>query len=377
MREMPYAYTPGLKIKKAAIVRKRRVLPIKGDVLVKEEQSVSYGDVVARTYVPGDVQMQPVAYSLGIEPKELPHAMSRKVGDEVKEGEIIAVSKAFFGKFKKEVQAKTSGTIELISEHTGFVAIRTKPTPVEVNSYINGKVVKIIPNFGAEIETPASFIQGIFGIGGERQGKLEIIADRSEAISPDKVGRDCAGKIIAGGSLLTYEVLRKAVEVGAKGVVTGGVRREDLTSFLGYEIGVAITGQEEVGLTCIVTEGFGKMAMAGRTYDLLKSLDGKVASIDGATQIRAGVVRPEIIVPTQDEVTATHNIAEGVPEGMKVGMLVRVIRKPYFGRIGRVQNLPFELQTLESESKVRVMVVTLEDSQQITVPRANVEIMEE
>jgi len=374
---MPYAYTPGLKIKKATIVRKTRVLPIKGEVLVKEGQNVEYGDVVARTYVPGDVQMQPVAYPLGIEPKELPHTMLKKVGEEVKAGEIIAVSKAFFGKFKKEVQSKTTGTIELISEHTGFVAIRTKPTPVEVNAYIDGKVVKIIPDFGAEIETLASFVQGIFGIGGERQGRLEIIADREEIILPDKVGTDCAGKIIAGGSLLTYEVLRKAVEVGAKGVVSGGVKRDDLTKFLGYEIGVAITGHEETGLTCIVTEGFGKMAMAGRTYELLKSLNGNVASINGATQIRAGVVRPEIIVPTKEEIAKTHDIVEGIPEGMKVGMLIRVIRKPYFGTIGRVQDLPFELQTLESGSKVRVMIVALDDGRQITVPRANVEIMEE
>lgn len=375
---MSYAYTPGLKIKKTTIVRKSRVLPIKGEVLVKEGQTVSYQDTVARTFVPGDVQMQPVAYALGIEPKELHEAMTKKIGDDVKEGEIIAVSKAFFGAFKKEVQAKATGTIELISEHTGFIAIRAKPIPVQVDSYIPGKIVKVIPHFGAEIETTASIIQGIFGIGGERHGEIKLIAGSNEALTTDNLGQDCAGKIIAGGSQVSYEVLRKAVEVGAKGVVAGGVRRDDLTKFLGYEIGVAITGQEEVGLTCIVTEGFGKMAMAGNTYDLLRSLDGKMASINGTTQIRAGVVRPEIIVPRQDEeITRVHDSAEGLPEGMKVGVLVRVIRKPYFGMIGRVQSLPFELQTLESESRVRVMIVTLEDGRHITVPRANVEIMEE
>lgn len=374
---MPYAYTPGLKIKKSTIVKKRRVLPIKGEVLVKNGQDVSYQDVVARTYAPGDVQMQPVAFALGIEPKELPQTMMKKVGDEVKEGEMIAVSKAFFGKFKKEVQAKTSGKIELISEHTGFIAIRTKPIPIQVDSYIQGKVIQIIPDFGAEVETSASLIQGIFGIGGERHGEIEMIANRNEIISTDQIGTTCAGKIIAGGSLLSYEVLRKAVEVGAKGIVTGGIKRDDLTKFLGYEIGVAITGHEEVGLTCIVTEGFGKIAMAGNTYDLLKSLNGQIASINGATQIRAGVVRPEIIVPKQDGTIRSDDVTKGVPEGMKVGMLVRMIRKPYFGTIGRVLSLPFELQTLESESKVRVMTVALEDGRQITVPRANVEIMEE
>ena len=39
--------------------------------------------------------------------------------------------------------------------------------------------------------------------------------------------------------------------------------------------------------------------MAERTFSLLKSLEGKTASINGATQIRAGVIRPEVIVPLE------------------------------------------------------------------------------
>ena len=37
--------------------------------------------------------------------------------------------------------------------------------------------------------------------------------------------------------------------------------------------------------------------MAQKTFDMLKHRAGSIASINGATQIRAGVVRPEIIVP--------------------------------------------------------------------------------
>ncbi len=50
-------------------------------------------------------------------------------------------------------------------------------------------------------------------------------------------------------------------------------------------------------ITLVITEGFGKMAMAHRTFDLLKSKQGMKASVNGATQIRAGVMRPEVIVP--------------------------------------------------------------------------------
>jgi len=42
-----------------------------------------------------------------------------------------------------------------------------------------------------------------------------------------------------------------------------------------------------------------------------------------------------------------------------------------------VDSLPVELQAMESESMVRVLTVKLHDGSIATVPRANVEIIEE
>ena len=41
--------------------------------------------------------------------------------------------------------------------------------------------------------------------------------------------------------------------------------------------------------------------MGDRTFNLLKSHDSKFVSINGATQIRAGVIRPEIVIPLKEE----------------------------------------------------------------------------
>jgi hypothetical protein len=192
------------------------------------------------------------------------------------------------------------------------------------------------------------------------------------------LGKDCAGKIIVGGSLVTADFLKKAEAAGVRGVVTGGIRRVDLTKYLGYEMGVAITGHEDISLTCIITEGFGEMRMANHTYTLLKSLNGKLASINGATQIRAGVIRPEVIVPMgEEEAGGLAEEEDMLADGMYIGTRVRIIRQPYFGAIGTVASLPPELQQLESESYVRVMVVKLDDGRLVTIPRANAEIMEE
>src|SRR5262249_52268104 len=124
---------------------------------------------------------------------------------------------------------------------------------------------------------------------------------------------------------------------------------------LGRDLGVAITGSEELGITLILTEGFGHLPMADRTWRLLQAQEGRAASVSGATQIRAGVMRPEIIIPSRGAV-ATHGTA-AVHTGVEVGSLLRVIRQPYFGRIGTVVELPPELSELESGSKARVMTV--------------------
>ena len=80
-------------------------------------------------------------------------------------------------------------------------------------------------------------------------------------------------------------------------------------------------------------------------------------SINGATQIRAGVVRPEIVIPLVPDAVETVGAGENEStEGiLEVGSSVRIIREPYFGQLGRVTELPVELQNLETEARVRVL----------------------
>jgi len=185
---------------------------------------------------------------------------------------------------------------------------------------------------------------------------------------------DLKGCVVVGGSLVTAEAIERGAELGIKGMVVGGIEDSSIKQVLGYDIGVAITGAESIGLTVVVTEGFGKMPMALRTFELLSELDGERASINGATQIRAGVIRPEIIVPR--EVTGKERSKGSLEEGLRVGMQVRIIREPHFGGIGTVVGLPVDLEEIETESKVRILEVELAGKERIRLPRANVETIE-
>jgi hypothetical protein len=375
------AYTPGLKVKALTTIRKTRRLPIRGDILVKKGDTVKYGTIVAQTRIPGNVEVLDVAHILGIESADLEIHMLKKVGEPVEKDELIAKYVAFFGLSKIFVNSPIKGTVERVSILTGQVTIREEPINVSIDAYIPGAVADLIPGEGVVIETRGSLIQGILGVGGETHGEIKIaVKSPDEVLTQDKITPDSSGKIVVGGALVTSDALKRAVLLGVKGIVVGGVEDKDLVDFLGYEIGVAITGHEQVGLTLIVTEGFGKMQMSNKTFALLKSSESKLACINGATQLRAGVTRPEIIIPGQDtEPTATiqDEGKEIFKEGMHQGMLVRIIRQPHFGAIGKISALPVPLEKIRTESHVRVLEVELEDGRTVMVPRANVEIIEE
>jgi hypothetical protein len=374
---MAHAYTPGLRVTPLAALRKERILPLKGEVLVKKGDHVTAEMVVARTELPGNVHSVNVANILSILPDEVPSKMQKQPGEPVTADEIIARSSSLFGLIKSSAKSPITGSVEAVSEVTGQVLLREPPIPVEVEAYVTGEVVEVREGEGVVVETHGSLIQGIFGIGGETFGEIVMVASNpEEPLEASSITAEHEGKIIVGGSLVTSAALEKAISCGVKGVVAGGIDDSTIKEFLGYDIGVAITGNEEKGVTVVVTEGFGKIHMAPTTFDLFRKREGLRASMNGATQIRAGVIRPEVVVPLEGQRAEGGPAASVVAGGLEPGTRVRIIREPHFGGLGRVVDLPAQLQKMASEASVRVLTIELEEGGMHTLPRANVEIIE-
>jgi hypothetical protein len=345
------------------------------------EQPVTATTVIAQTDLPGKVHTVNVVNLLGIAPEEIRRYMVKQEGDPVLRGEPIAENRPFIKWLKTRVPSPVTGTVENVSEVTGQVFLREPPKPLSLPAYLDGHVVEVFPEQGAAVETVCSLVQGIFGIGGEAVGTVEMaVEDPADVVTPERITEAHRGTVLIGGSLIGRDGLARARQVGLAALVVGGVHDPDLKSLLGRDLGVAITGDERVGFTLIITEGFGRIAMANRTFDLLASNAGRRASCSGATQIRAGVVRPEVIIPVGDRPTSARDgsrqEAAAVETGLRVGDHVRIIREPYFGRIGTIVALPADPQLLPTESRVRVLEAELGDGVRISVPRANVERLE-
>ncbi len=383
---MAKAFTPGLKVSASTTYRARRVLPIAGEVLAKQGDTVQADMIVAQTFMEGDAFPMRMANMLGAHAKDLPELMLKKVGESVKKDEPLAKSKGIFGMMRTEVKSSADGVVESVSDSTGMVLIRGPRLPVAVRAYIAGRVIEVVPTEGVVVENQVALIQGIFGVGGETHGPLKSVCARpDQTLEEGQITPQMKGCIVVGGGRMTAASIRKAQQVGAAAVVSGGIDDQDLRDILGYDIGVAVTGSEKLGVTLIITEGFGDIAMARRTFELLHAHDGKSASVNGATQIRAGVMRPEIVIPLATG-AAPSGAATGTDSGataggavagiLEIGTPVRVIRDPYFGLLGTVKALPEKLEVLGSGSKARVLVVALENGESVTVPRANVELIE-
>ena len=370
---MGHAYTPGLRVTADTIVRRERRLPLKGEVLARGGEYVAPDTVVARAELPGNVQTVNLAARLGVDPARVGEMLVRPVGSRVQKGEIVARAKTLFGLMKNEAEAPAGGTIESVSSVTGQLLLREPPIPVEVNAYVRGRVAEVMPGEGVVVESRGALVQGIFGVGGETWGRIATVTSRpDEPLEGTHLRPEHRGAVVVGGSHVSHATVLRARELGVAAIVVGGFDDHDLRALLGRDLGVAITGQEDLGLTLVLTEGFGRIAMADRTWELLAASAGQVASVSGATQIRAGVLRPELIVPRAgDGDGAAHEDEAG---SLELGSAIRVIRQPWFGRLGRVVDLPAELQPLDTEALVRVLVVEFSDEgTRATVPRANVE----
>ena len=370
---MSSALTPGLQVSECARISRHRDLPVKGTILVQVGDRVSASQRVGEASLQGDLYILRVPEKMGIEPFEVMRGIRVSPGQQVTEGEVLCEHSGLFGLFRSKFSSPYSGTVEFITERTGHVGLRLPPRPFEINAYLSGVVTRIDPGKSVTIESVGPFVQGIFGVGGERQGILHCLPIPEDgSITIKDLPADCTGKILAGGRAPSADVVREAAARGAHGFITGSIDDRALAAFLGYDIGIALTGDEDISMTLIITEGFGEIPIGSRSWNLLSRLNGVAASINGATQVRAGAVRPEIVL--FPDVTSRSNQVSSTPQSLSIGTRIRMIRVPYFGVTAEIVELPAQMVQVETGAFARVLRARLESGEVVTVPRANVEL---
>ncbi|MBN2789968.1 MAG: glutamate mutase L [Candidatus Delongbacteria bacterium] len=188
----------------------------------------------------------------------------------------------------QSVASPSTGFITEINKETGEVTIQYKSKPYKMHSFVNGIVSTVEKGFSVDIEVEGSSADCVIGFGGENFGELKIAN-----IQLDQSYHD---KIAVFFEPVNIEILNKAKTYKVKGIIAPSIDNKDWVDYYGKEIGVALTGKESIDFTLLLTEGFGKVIMNKEYREFFTEMKGKVASVNGRTQIRAGVIRPQVIV---------------------------------------------------------------------------------
>lgn len=357
-------FSPGLISENAVSFERLRTVPAHGKVVIKEGERVDWDTVIGYVNPYGNATTYNLARDLDISPFDVKDVMLKQEGDMVFRGEVIARVRGLFN--RNEFTAPEDGVIERVSRYTGWVTLRGLPMPIHAG--YPGVIKRIVPESGVYIRSQGALIQGIFGIGGCVSGPLKLLPIEKATLEDGDVKPQYEGSILVGGAKVTLPFLQRAAKLGVKAVVTGGIDKVDLDVFLGYPLGVAVTGLEPT-ITVIITEGFGHLPMRRSIQDILGPLVHRTAFANGATQVRAGVIRPELFVPTDNPPVAPMLRYKAE---LEIGAPVRVTRAPYFGLVGEVVSLP-ALITLPTEATVLAVQVALPSGETKTVPVANLE----
>jgi hypothetical protein len=334
---MPEAYIPSLlqtRVLKLVRIRRERMLPTRGTVMMQTGNRVGSLDIVARAESVGHLRSVPLARYLHVAEKDLAKYLVKQPGDQIQAREIIASKPEFLGTLRRIYRAPSNGKITALQG--AWLTMDLIDEPFELKALYRGTIINVMPRQGVVIEATGAWIQGVWGTGGESFGVLKKMVDApDQVLTDDKIDLSARGVILIAGAGVTEATIQRAVQERAAGLIVGGLQP--------HLRQVA----KNLGLTTIVTEGLGERAMSAPMFDLLTSHNGDEAVLNTFDDLR-GMTRPEIFIPVL--VTAGSSDSAMPPPALiaDVGSPVRIAAGAHRGEIGKIVDMPAMPRTLES-----------------------------
>ncbi len=209
-------------------------------LLVHEGDSVKIGQILAQRRPHPEIPI-PIASELGIQSKDIEKYLSKKPGDSVSAGDILARKKGMFGGTASQVVTKASGIIKAVDHTTGEIIlevenIKNKETG-DIVSPLEGTIL-VCNNEKIVIQTDKGGIPVVKGVGKEATAILKIVDD-TDTVDPYFLQSDAIGKIVV-GHYFPRDVLAKSVSIGVAGVIGDKILDSDVDFFNGKKIQMPI-----------------------------------------------------------------------------------------------------------------------------------------
>ena len=338
-------------------VRRERILPVPGRVVVRIEQKVNPLDVVAEANFGAEHILVDVARTLGIRSEEAQRLIQIKAGDTISQGEVIARQT---GLSLHIVHAPVSGRVILVG--AGRVLMEVGETVFELRAGIPGMVSRQIPDRGVEIKFNGALVQGVWGNGQTNIGlMLPVLSAPEEPLVASQLDISLRGSVLLAGSCSDPAALQTAGELPVRGIILGSLSP------------ALIPLAMQVQYPIVVVDGFGQRPLNTAAYKLLTTNARRETALNAEPfDIQTGM-RPEIFIslPVTQELPPPRDVETFAPD-----QVVRLRREPHIGRVGSVVGLRPGLVLLPSGLRAPAADVRLDTGEQVLIPLANLEVLE-
>ena len=340
-----------------ATIRRERVLPVSGKVVVRKGQKVSANDTVAEGDLNPEHLLLDVARGLGLSPQAADENIQVGVGDLLAEGDVIAGP---VGITRRVVRAPKHGRVMLAGD--GHVLLAIQNQPFELKAGVSGIVLDLIGERGALIETTGTLIQGIWGNGKIDFGLLYVLAKKTDQVLQSaEIDVSMRGSIVLGGYCSDPETLKTAASLPLRGMILGGMDPNliPLANRLPFPL---------IVISCFNPHGMDQVA-----YKLLSTNERREVTLNAEAWDTYAGTRPEIIIqlPTTGEPPLPRNI-----DTYRTEQQVRVIRAPYTGMTGQIASLDPGVFVFPNGLRAKAAEIRLENGETVTLPLANLEVIE-
>jgi hypothetical protein len=242
---------------------------VRSNVRARIEKILPNGTLVARELpeLAREYTTVKVAEDLGRPAWQMKPYLKVERGQQVERGQWLAADLGPRG--NKYSASPVRGKVYRIDHGFGMVVIEPLLEELEVRAWLPGRVAEVSDK-GCVVAGRGTVVRGIWGLGGETSGSITL-------------GEPGPGKVVV-RHFADAALLEQLEDNEAVGLVTGGL---DLKDMLG----------SEPPFTIVVIEGFGKQQIGPGAFSLFEAYEGKLALLDGTTQLRVGVKRPRVILP--------------------------------------------------------------------------------
>lgn len=371
-----------VRIEKDKIIRVRRMLKGAGVLNVKVGQQVTPSDVLGTAQVSAGFRTINLADLLKASAADIQKYMKINLGQRIYKDELLAYRSGFLVG-KRVVTSPSDGVLDFINPKTGEVRLKFLPKRQDLPAGVFGIIEMVDQQKGQVIiRTQATVVHGMFGSGRPRDGVIMVISKRDQLIDRTLISPKLEEHILVGGSLVFKEAIAASISVGISGIITGGINAQDYRGMAGRRLIFPKRLENDIGVSIIVTEGFGSIPIGEDIYEILKAYDGRFASVDGNKSLlylpsfkseSLMKVRKTSLPPLQDEELVVGDLDQELVEAA-AGLWVRIIGNSFAGEQGKIVAMD-KMETQIPPGIRTVMAVVETSRRKIKVPIANLEIL--